>query len=209
MTMKAGLAIPGEGFQGVLARPVRNDASQPAYYSQDRTMSFESHDDFNGDADSPSTPSSNPPADSTAHRDQLLKKLNCLIAVLEAAISKVRRNQQSGHNDPDRLERIRLNLENTLTICQRAKTTLERRGALPANLPPEVSEAVGATSSAAPETTTRPARRRSDHQMTYRDYVELSSVEEFQKFRQMAPISVEEIAACDLDSLASELSKNG
>jgi hypothetical protein len=41
--------------------------------------------------------------------------------------------------------------------------------------------------------------------MTYRDYVELSSVEEFEKFKNMAPISREDIAGCDFDQLAGRL----
>src|SRR5262245_18620211 len=101
-------------------------------------------------------------ADAQNQRDQLLKKLNCLITVLEAAISKVRRNQEDGSNDPDRLERIRINLENTLTICQRAKVTLERRGMLPANLPPEVREAVGAQNATPAVVAPRRARRKTD-----------------------------------------------
>ena len=141
---------------------------------------------------------------SQAQRDQLLKKLNCLIAVLEAAISKVRRSLGTGNADPDRLERIRANLENTLTICMRAKHTLERRGTLPANLPPEVAEAVQGDAAPEPKVAA-PARRRRDHDMSYRDYVELESYEEFRKFRDLPPISVDEIASCDLDELSSKL----
>lgn len=150
----------------------------------------------------------NPPeaSDDAAPRAQLLKKLNCLIAVLEAAIAKVRRNQNDGVADPDRLERIRLNLENTMAICQRARATLERRGTLPDNLPPEVREAVGLPAAGAPEAARRPARRRSDGRMSYRDYVELSSFEEFRKFRDLPAISSEEIARCDVDRLVADLS---
>ncbi|MBI3819232.1 MAG: hypothetical protein HY286_11110 [Planctomycetes bacterium] len=146
--------------------------------------------------------------DPTAQREQLLRKLNCLIAVLEAAISKVRRNQEDGNTDPDRLERIRINLENTLTICQRAKLTLEKRGMLPANLPPEVREAVGAQNLIAPRRP-RHARKRklqkTEGQMSYRDYVELSSVEEYKKFRELRPISKVDIDNHDIDSLADKL----
>ncbi|HKE00316.1 MAG TPA: hypothetical protein VKE69_04845 [Planctomycetota bacterium] len=157
--------------------------------------------------DRPVSPDPDPAAGasaSQAQRDQLLKKLNCLIAVLEAAITKVKRSITAGNSDPDRLERIRANLENTLAICQRAKQTLERRGTLPANLPPEVSEAVQGDAAPAPKIAT-PARRRRDHEMTYRDYVELSSYEEFRKFRDLPPISVSEILSCDLDGLAEQL----
>lgn len=167
-------------------------------------MSLEPNDDRQRKTNPGSADARDLAASQAAHREQLLKKLNCLIAVLEAAIAKVRRNQQSEGADPDRLERIRANLENTLAICIRAKVTLERRGTLPANLPPEVSEAVGANP--APGTDT-PARRRTDGPkgMNYREYVELSSVEEFRKFKEMAPISVEEIASCDLDELTHKL----
>jgi hypothetical protein len=152
-------------------------------------------------ADFSNSPEPERPAAAQAQRDQLLKKLNCLIAVLEAAITKVRRSIQSGNADPERLERIRANLENTLAICQRAKQTLERRGTLPANLPPEVSEAVQGDAAPTPKIAA-PARRRRDHEMTYRDYVELSSYEEFRKFRDLPPISVSEITSCDVDDLA-------
>lgn len=147
----------------------------------------------------------NAPLDPAAHREQLLKKLNCLIAVLEAAIAKVRKSQQDGLTDPDRLERIRVNLENTLTICQRAKITLERRGTLPSNLPPEVREAVGVQGEEPRRANL--GRRKNDHRMSYRDYVELSSFEEFRKFREMRPISSAEISAVDFDRLADDLAK--
>lgn len=143
-------------------------------------------------------------ADPSAQREQLLKKLNCLIAVLEAAITKVRRSQEDANTDPDRLERIRINLENTLTICQRARITLEKRGMLPANLPPEVREAVGAQNTIPAPARTRTLRK-TDGRMSYRDYVELSSVEEFKKFKDLTPISENEVAACDLDDLANQL----
>ena len=169
-------------------------------------MSLEPNDDRQRKINSSGAENRESSASQAAHREQLLKKLNCLIAVLEAAIAKVRRSQQTEGTDPDRLERIRANLENTLTICIRAKVTLERRGTLPANLPPEVSEAVGAQPAPTNASAT-PARRRGDapNRMTYRDYVELSSVEEFNKFRGMPPISVEEIASCDIEGLASKL----
>ena len=153
----------------------------------------------------------NVPLDPNANRDQLLKKLNCLIAVLEAAIQKVRKNQQDGTADPDRLERIRVNLENTLTICQRAKITLEKRGILPANLPPEVREAVGVP---APKVLTPrvASRRKGDRhkgegRMSYRDYVELSSFEEYRKFKEMPAIRLDEVQSVDFDQLASDLGK--
>jgi hypothetical protein len=159
--------------------------------------------------DHPQDPSdsnaSNVPQDTAAPREQLLKKLNCLIAVLEAAIAKVRKNQQEGTTDPDRLERIRVNLENTLTICQRARITLERRGALPENLPPEVREAVGMPAPGTEERARKPSRRRADQRMSYRDYVELSSFEEYRKFRDLPAISATDIESCDLDKLSTEL----
>ncbi len=169
--------------------------------------SADSSDDRFANAGQGSTPAgpSNASQDSAAYRDQLLKKLNCLIAVLEAAIAKVRRNMQSGSTDPGRLDRIRSNLENTLTICERAKVSLERRGTLPSNLPPEVSEAMGEKSG--PIAAER-GRRRADHVMTYRDYVELSSFEEFRKFRELPPISVEEIATCDVDRLSEAFGRD-
>ena len=41
--------------------------------------------------------------------------------------------------------------------------------------------------------------------MTYRDYVELSSIDEYQKFKTLPPIKPEEIESTDVDALIGKL----
>jgi hypothetical protein len=41
--------------------------------------------------------------------------------------------------------------------------------------------------------------------MTARDYVELSSIDEYRKFRKMTPIGKDELASIDFDELARRL----
>ncbi len=129
---------------------------------------------------------------SAEYRAKLLTKLNCLIAVLEVAITKITRSMDLPGANEDRLVKIRVNLENTLAICNRAKQTL-KKGLTHAP----------ATAAATPQlpATTESARK----QMTYRDYVELSSINEYRKFKTMPPITAHEIATLDLDALANKL----
>src|SRR5262249_54373477 len=107
-----------------------------------------------------------------------------LIAVLEVAIAKITRSMELPGSNEDRLLKIRSNLENTLAICTRAKQSLEK--SMTPSLP-------------APET------RTATRDMTYRDYVELGSIEEYQKFKKMAPISNEDISHLDVDDLIRRL----
>jgi hypothetical protein len=136
--------------------------------------------------------SRSPSPTSAEYRHKLLTKLNCLIAVLEVAIAKITRSMDLPGANEDRLVKIRVNLENTLAICNRAKQTLEK-----------ALTTASAPSAATPllPGPTEGTRRR----MTYRDYVELSSINEYQKFKSMAPISPSEILAADLDDLTDRL----
>ena len=124
---------------------------------------------------------------SAEYRTRLLAKLNCLIAVLEVAIAKISKSMDLPGANEERLVKIRSNLENTLSICKRAKDTLER------------------------STGSHPARRRGGSarpaagRMTARDYVELLSIEEYQKFKALPPIDKKEFASIDLDSLLRQL----
>ena len=126
---------------------------------------------------------------SSEYRARLLTKLNCLIAVLEVAIAKISRSMDLPGANEERLLKIRSNLENTLSICNRAKRTLETglaRKALPGT-------------AAATEHAPEPGR------MSYRDYVELSSIEEYQKFKGLPPISSDDVHNADLDGLIDQL----
>src|SRR5690606_38217773 len=125
--------------------------------------------------------------DSREFRTRLLTKLNCLIAVIEVAIAKVARSLEAPGANEERLNRIRANLENTLAICQRAKSTLQR------------TTAGGHGGGAARRQDPR-ARR-----MGYRDYVELSSIDEYRKFKTLPPIRPDDIRSADLDDLVRRL----
>lgn len=117
---------------------------------------------------------------SAEYRARLTTKLNCLIAVLEVAIGKIQKSMDLPGANEERLLKIRSNLENTLSICHRAKQTLDRT---------------------APASKTAVAR--SDKaQMSARDYVELSSIDEYRKFRKMPPLTKEELGSIDFDDLA-------
>jgi hypothetical protein len=128
---------------------------------------------------------------SSEYRTRLLTKLNCLIAVLEVAIAKISRSMDQPGANEERLLKIRGNLENTLSICSRAKQTLEAGTAGKPLLRNPAS---------------RNARR--THKMSYRDYVELSSIEEYQKFKNLPPIKAEEIHETDIDGLIEQLFAN-
>jgi len=120
---------------------------------------------------------------SAEYRARLTTKLNCLIAVLEVAIAKITKSMDVPGANEERLAKIRGNLENTLSICHRAKQTLDR--------------------TAAGKAVARPDARRSS--MTARDYVELTSIDEYRKFRHMEPITKDDLAAIDFDELARRL----
>jgi hypothetical protein len=113
-----------------------------------------------------------------------MTKLNCLIAVLEVAITKISRSMDLPGANEERLLKIRSNLENTLSICQRARQTLDR------------------------SSTGRLATRAKDDgkgRMTARDYVELTSIDEYRKFKRLPAITKDELGKLDLDDLARKL----
>lgn len=135
------------------------------------------------DAEHNDTPKIPEPLGSTEYRTRLTTKLNCLMAVLEVAIAKITKSMDTPGANEDRLTKIRGNLENTLSICSRAKQTLDRTQA-----------------------NKQTARRDSEGKlMTARDYVELTSIEEYRKFRGMAPITKNEVETIDFDELSRRL----
>lgn len=121
---------------------------------------------------------------STEYRARLMTKLNCLIAVLEVAITKISKSMDLPGANEERLLKIRSNLENTLAICHRAKQTLDKT-AVPGK--PLV------------------ARSGEKPRMTARDYVELTSIDEYRKFKRMAPIARDDVKTVDFDDLARRL----
>ena len=120
---------------------------------------------------------------SSEYRARLMTKLNCLIAVLEVAIAKISKSMGLPGANEERLLKIRSNLENTLAICHRAKQTLEKTGTTKAVASREVER----------------------NKMTARDYVELSSIDEYRKFKKMTPIQRNELDVVDFDELARRL----
>jgi len=146
--------------------------------------------------------------DSAEYRASLLRKLNCLISVVEVALAKVRVNLQAPGADLERLTRIRLNLENTLNVCRRAKLALERREPMPAGLPGEIASF---TTKVAPPVKPKAKPKVSPigpdgrPGMSYRDYVEFSSLGEYQKFKGLPAIRPEDVKKVDLDELTQKL----
>ena len=126
--------------------------------------------------------------DSPVYRERLLKKLNCLIAVLEVACAKVRRSLAGPEPDVERLTRIHKNLRETLEVCLRARRALEERGVVPAELPENLAITMG-------EPPAKSGEKAPD----------FASDEEREKFARLAPIAREDLATVDLDELARRL----
>ena len=80
--------------------------------------------------------------DSPEYREKLLRKLNYLITVLELAIGKVHRSLAGPEPDVERLLKIRKNLQDTLHVCVRARTALEKRGTLSKELSADLERTV-------------------------------------------------------------------
>lgn len=135
------------------------------------------------DAEQNNTPKLPQALGSAEYRTRLTTKLNCLIAVLEVAIAKITKSMDTPGANEGRLTKIRGNLENTLSICHRAKQTLDKT-----------------------QNNKQTQRRDADGKlMTARDYVELTSIEEYRKFRSMKPITQDELETIDFDELSRRL----
>ena len=129
---------------------------------------------------------------SPEYRKRLKRKLNTLIAVLEVACAKVRRSLDGPDPDVERLSRIHKNLRDTLRVCNRARTALERHEALPSDLPQHLR--LAGQQSFAPDAA---EVRGSD--------VELDGEEERRKFAKLGPIDPREVRSCNLDDLCQRL----
>jgi hypothetical protein len=138
--------------------------------------------------------------DSPEYRERLLRKLNCLIAVLEVATAKVRRSLAGPDPDVERLTRIRNNLQSTLEVCLRARSALERREGLPGDLPENLARIVqeagmrGTSEDALPKPAFRP--------LPHGANVEMLGSDERERFERMGRIAPEDVAACDLELLS-------
>lgn len=137
--------------------------------------------------------------DSPGYRQRLMRKLNCLIAVLEVARAKVRRSLDGPDPDVERLERIKKNLAETLEVCRKAKTALERRESLPDDLPFQLQDLTQAEN-------LENAGERPFETRVYRGaMIEMTSADEMERFQRMGPIADDEIFGTDFDALARQL----
>jgi len=143
-------------------------------------------------------PFSNNNLDSPEYRARLMRKLNCLVALLEVALSRVHQTLAGPDPDVDRLERIRVNLQSTLSVCVRARVALEERQGLPSDLPQVLGRI------------TFDARDDEDEELYETSLppgaiVELSTAVEREKFERLGPISNGEVEGTDIDDLGQRL----
>ena len=136
--------------------------------------------------------------DSPEYRERLMRKLNCLIAVLEVATAKVKKSLAEPAADTERLGRIRTNLQSTLDVCMRARAALERREALPKELPENLSQVIEETRVVELR---GPDRRRSRGPQRKGELRRA----ELQKFSGLGSIQKSEIGKVDLDELTRKL----
>lgn len=141
--------------------------------------------------------------DSPEYRERLMRKLNCLIAVLEVATAKVKKSLDGPAADVERLARIRTNLQSTLDVCLRARAALERREALPKDLPENLTRVM----EGAPEpAVSAPAfTQRKPKNLPRGASTELDSNDERRKFRNMGAIDRRQIALVDFEDLCRRL----
>lgn len=159
-------------------------------------------------APTPPTPHEEPFSEShlgsPEYRERLMRKLNCLIAVLEVATAKVKKNMAGSPPDSERLARICANLQSTLEVCQRARTALERRnGSSPQPVRPKAADKVvvpRARARASPSKP-KPAAKKNRRRLL----TDISTEAERKKFEKLPPIDRRSIRSCDLDELARRL----
>ena len=137
--------------------------------------------------------------DSAEYRERLMRKLNCLIAVLEVAHAKVKKSLSGPKPDVTRLRKIQTNLTSTLEVCRRARRALEHRESLPADLPQNLSGIVEQATGQKRRTRRRPKAlpRGARHEM--------KDAEEHARFTMMGQITKAEIQACDFEKLGRKL----
>jgi hypothetical protein len=138
---------------------------------------------------------------SVEYREKLMRKLNCLIAVLEVASAKVKRSLAGPAPDVSRLEKIQANLTNTLEVCRRARRALERKENLPEDLSANLNEIVRKVD--------EPRKRsKAAAALPQGARIEMSSSAEHSRFEKLGRIRAAEISGCDLDDLARRLQES-
>ena len=120
------------------------------------------------------------PLSSADYRERLMRKLNCLIAVLEVATKKVERSLAADGSDVERLTRIQSNLQETMKVCVRARTALEKRTGLPEELRERLARVANE-----PDLASRPdlSAGRSPSEL------EMHSEEAMDRFKGLGPVS--------------------
>ncbi len=117
------------------------------------------------------------------------------------ATAKVKKSLDCPSADVERLARIRTNLQSTLDVCLRARAALERREALPKDLPEDLAQV-------APDIShTAPARvlRNPPKNLPRGAHVELATTDEQRKFRRMGALDKRQIALVDWEELGRRL----
>ena len=137
----------------------------------------------------PEKPFNDSDLESPEYRERLMRKINCLIAVLEVASAKVKRSIDGPDPDLERLVRIQTNLSSTLEVCRRARRALERRETLPEGLPENLAAVV------------RQAGEMEARRLPKGAKLEMTSPGEAQRFQGMGSIQQDEIKAVDMDQL--------
>lgn len=139
--------------------------------------------------------------ESPEYRQRLKRKLDCLIAVLEVATAKVRRSLAGPDADVERLQRIQKNLTDTLQVCKRAKRALDRRERLPEELPLQLDKVVEKSGLRLPIEPEPKAKPKQPQGMV----IEMSSAEEYERFKGLEPIRNDDLGSVDLDDLCRKL----
>jgi hypothetical protein len=114
-----------------------------------------------------------------AYRKQLLARVESLLSVLEIAERRLRAHEGAPGSDPERQERTIRSLSGTIRICRRARRALMREDDWEESEAPRA--ALGPEAKAA------------------------SSFAEYLRFRQLGPITHEELAAADLEAICRRL----
>ena len=140
--------------------------------------------------------------DSPEYRARLMRKLNCLVALLEVAITRVHQTLAGPDPDVERLERIRANLQNTLGVCVRARVALEERQGLPDDLPQVLGRI---TFDAREEEEDEEGFELPEGALPPGSIVEFSTAIEREKFESLGPISTSEVDNTDFDDLQRRL----
>ncbi|MCA8981362.1 MAG: hypothetical protein H6831_12270 [Planctomycetes bacterium] len=144
--------------------------------------------------------------ESAEYRERLMRKLNCLIALLEVAMARVRKSLAGPEPDVNRLTRIRTNLQSTLEVCVRARTALERREALPKDLPATLADVSKQTTfEGMPKEDDSKVVRARGRNLPFGAQIEMSSREEHRKFERLGKITSQELADVDLEALTRQL----